>query len=199
MQHSPLLTNMSILQISNPGPSDTALFPQTPLQRIPSGYTWTQCSSINSTVSSLSGPGRTVGHMLSSAGASAQRLIDRVAERLGQGPHMVARRITSELHRVHVAGRTRSRPPCRSEHTRDVMNVVDIARHLVWACNGTCSQCLAPYLPSSFESISGTLQKSIEQLLCYLRCIIISYVRVHTAHSRLLYLAMCKLQYSILN
>jgi hypothetical protein len=191
---------MSILQMSNPGPSDTAMFTHAPLQRMPSGYTWTQCSSINSTVSSIRGPGRIVGHILSSAGASAQRLIDRVAERFGQGPHMAARRITSELHRTHVAGRTRSRPACQNEYSKDVMNIVDIAYRLLWVCNGTCSQCSAPYLPLSFESIPSTLQKSIEQLLCYLRCVIISYVRAHTnTHSYLLYSAMRRLRCSILN
>jgi hypothetical protein len=59
-------------------------------------------SDSNATASNLSGPGRPLGQLLSSAGRRFEAVVDRTAARLGLGFEGVARRLFVKLRGPHV-------------------------------------------------------------------------------------------------
>jgi hypothetical protein len=87
---------------------------------ISSGCTLSLASDDNETIRDLNGPGRLLGNILSGSGKRVERVIDRIAEELGMGPHMAAHRITAELHKLHIVSPHETNTPCRSEHLSNI-------------------------------------------------------------------------------
>lgn len=71
------------------------------LRRVPSRYTASLLSRTDSTVSGISGAGRTVGDLLYSAGRRIEPVLSRAAERLGFGPTPLVRRLLTMIVNRH--------------------------------------------------------------------------------------------------
>jgi hypothetical protein len=152
------------------------------LARIPRGFGLFKLQSdTNSTMTGISGPGRIVGSLLSSAGRRFERIVDRFAEeRLGLGPNMAALRLASALHDLHV-----SEKGCHSDHIAELKASEHVTDRLIWACNGYCSQCHASYLPSVLIEIPEYLLKVILQLIKYLEYVFYIVLVLYNDNPRL--------------
>jgi hypothetical protein len=140
------------------------------LAQIPRRYELVErVSDTNSTMTGIPGPGRLVGALLASAGRRFERAVDRFAEeRLGLGPTQAALRLTSALHDIHV----NLNAECRSDHIAELSASEHVTDRLIWACNGYCSHCYAPYLPQVLTDLPAKVVKAIQQLLKYLQYVI---------------------------
>jgi hypothetical protein len=115
------------------------------------------------------GPGRLVGMMLSRAGRRLERAVDRFAEeRLGLGPNQAALRLTSALHDIHV----HESPECHSDHVYELNTLEHVTDRLIWACNGYCSGCYAPYLLQVLDELPEDVLKAIQQLIKHLQYVV---------------------------
>jgi hypothetical protein len=135
---------------------------------VPTGFVLAPNTRTNSTMTDLTGPGRTIGLFLNSAGRLFERLIDRFAEgHLGLGPNMAALRLTAALHNMHA----NTHRDCMSEHAVKMDNTIHVMDRLIWVCNGCCSQCHAPYVPYLLTEEGGSVavRKGLTQLINHLR------------------------------
>jgi hypothetical protein len=152
------------------------------LNQLPLEYALSLCTNTDSTTSSIVGPGRLIGSLLSFAGRRVEMAIDRFVERrLGRGPNVAALRIANELHEMHL--RTRhavelaliprsDRSVNRPEVSRNLIDAIEAAHTLVRICNGTCPQCQGPYVPHVPGFISLTFRKAFKRLLSYLSSVL---------------------------
>jgi hypothetical protein len=147
------------------------------LRRIPTGYTATLASDVNSITSNVTGVGRFVGSLLSSAGRRLEKAIDNFAEQqLGLGPNITTVHLIEALHDIHAEKTwlkdedNRLLLSCRSEHIKSADNLTNtVMDRLIWVCNGVCSQCGGPYIPAVLGDVPDTVRKALAQLLSFLR------------------------------
>jgi hypothetical protein len=142
---------------------------------LPPNYALSLCTDTNSTRSSIPGPGRLVGSLLSSAGRRVEVAIDRFAERrLGLGPTVAALKIAAELHDGHVqihhsarltqSDRLMNWPEFLDGH----IDMIALEQTLIRICNGICPACRDPYVPYTLSTVSDTMRKNLQQLLSYI-------------------------------
>jgi hypothetical protein len=132
------------------------------LSQLPSNVSFSIVTDTNSTTSSIYGPGRTIGAILSASGRRLEGLFNRTAERLGYGPNAVMQRILTSLRTSHERICSRKlHPGSPPSHTPlPFAALIDEAAHLASAL---CLNCRRPFMMDIRppQDVSGLAQKML--------------------------------------
>lgn len=129
---------------------------------VPAGYSISLLSGTNSTVSSILGPGRTVGRLLSRAGSRLEPILSRAAERLGRGPKPAVRRLMAVFLSLH---RLQGNRQCLLQITTLSISVDTIVQLSCFQC----SACGERFSLEIHEHQRNQCREFLNQLLAYVR------------------------------
>jgi hypothetical protein len=154
------------------------------LRVLSSNVSFSIMTDTNSTTSSIFGPGRSVGALLSASGRRFEGMVNRTAERLGYGPNAIMTRLLNCLRQSHERLRTCKGSPRNSRSSpRTTLSFTDLVDNAMLLGSSACPKCRRPFFmgfvrTSEIEELVQKLLSLISQGVASTKYLAVYYLNV---------------------
>jgi hypothetical protein len=152
---------------------------------LPSNVSWSIVTNTDSTTSSIFGPGRTIGALLSASGRRFEEMVNKTAERLGYGPNAVMTRLLNLVRQAHERSRIckDSGPNSGPSSSRSALPFADLLDSAMLLGSSTCPRCHRPFFTglvrtTEFEEPVRKLLNFISQGHVSTKCLAIYHLGI---------------------